>query len=299
MRNTFIDNLINHARKRENLVLIVGDLGYSVVEPFAEEFPDRFINVGVAEQNMTGIAAGLASEGYHVFTYSIANFPLFRCAEQLRNDVDYHNLPVTVVSVGGGLAYGNLGYSHHAIQDFSLVRSMPNMLIAAPGDPLEMEACVDYLINNAQPSYLRINKSGEPKIHDSIPALSHGGLEILQNGNNCSNLLLTTGAVLELAYDIWNTDENVKSNWAVGSIPIWGEKSREVIVDNLKDYKEIVTIEEHLLAGGFSSYLMELGLRINPFFLENDVCGAVGEQKYLLQQYGLNKNNILNFLKGI
>ena len=109
MRNTFIKNLINHARSKENIALVVGDLGYSVVEPFADEFPDRFINAGIAEQNMTGIAAGMASEGYHVFTYSIANFPLFRCAEQIRNDVDYHNLPVTIVSVGGGLAYGNLG----------------------------------------------------------------------------------------------------------------------------------------------------------------------------------------------
>ena len=131
MRNTFIKNLINHARSKENIALVVGDLGYSVVEPFADEFPDRFINAGIAEQNMTGIAAGMASEGYHVFTYSIANFPLFRCAEQIRNDVDYHNLPVTIVSVGGGLAYGNLGYSHHGIQDFALTRSMPNMLIAA------------------------------------------------------------------------------------------------------------------------------------------------------------------------
>ena len=163
MRNSFIKVLVKSAEHNKNIILVVGDLGYSVVEPFANKFPDRFINAGVAEQNMTGLASGMASEGYHVFTYSIANFSSFRCAEQIRNDIDYHNLPVTVVAVGGGLAYGNLGYSHHAIQDFSLMRSFPNVVIVAPADPLEMEACMKFLIKNPQPSYLRINKSGEEK----------------------------------------------------------------------------------------------------------------------------------------
>ena len=104
MRNTFINNLVQHARTNDKIVLIVGDLGFSVVEPFAEEFPDRFINAGVAEQNMTGIAAGMASEGCHVFTYSIANFPLFRCAEQIRNDICYHKLDVNIIGVGAGFA---------------------------------------------------------------------------------------------------------------------------------------------------------------------------------------------------
>ncbi|MFM1975793.1 MAG: hypothetical protein RL145_639, partial [Pseudomonadota bacterium] len=159
MRNAFIDELVSLAEKFDHIALMVGDLGWSVVEPFAERFPDRFINAGIAEQNMAGMAAGMASEGYHVFTYSIANFPTFRCAEQIRNDVDYHNLPVTTVSVGGGLAYGSLGYSHHAVQDYALMRTMPNMLIAAPGDPLEVRACLRYLVNHPQPSYLRIGKA--------------------------------------------------------------------------------------------------------------------------------------------
>ena len=136
MRRTFINHLTELAKKIKYF-LLVGDVGYNVVEKFKNHFPDRFLNVGVAEQNMTSIAAGLASEGYHVFTYSIANFPTFRCAEQIRNDVDYHNLPVTVVSVGGGVGYGNLGYSHHAIQDYGLIRMMPNFKIASPGDSNE------------------------------------------------------------------------------------------------------------------------------------------------------------------
>ena len=141
---------------------MVGDLGYGAVEPFMNAYPERFINAGIAEQNMLGMAAGMAMAGKHVFVYSIANFPTFRCAEQIRNDVAYHNFPVTVVSVGGGAAYGSLGYSHHAVQDYALIRSFPNMIVAAPGDPLEVQACVEYLTLNPQPSYLRLNKSGEP-----------------------------------------------------------------------------------------------------------------------------------------
>ena len=145
MRTAFIQELIRQARIRPDIFLVVGDLGYSVVEPFMEEFPGRFLNAGVAEQNMTGVAAGLASEGYHVFTYSIANFPTIRCLEQIRNDVAYHRLPVTVVSVGAGLAYGNLGYSHHAVQDIAIMRTLPELTILSPADPGEAQESVQWL----------------------------------------------------------------------------------------------------------------------------------------------------------
>ena len=174
MRNKFIEELERAAAENPKIALIVGDLGFSVAESFAEKFPRQFFNAGVAEQNMMGLAAGLASEGWHVFVYSIANFPTFRCAEQIRNDVAYHNLPVTIVAVGGGLAYGNLGYSHHAVQDYALMRVMPHMLIASPGDPFEVQACMRYLINNPQPSYLRLGKAGECNIHTSIPVVEPG-----------------------------------------------------------------------------------------------------------------------------
>jgi transketolase len=135
MRTTFIQELIAQARKNPKIFLVVGDLGYSVIEPFAQEFPERFLNAGVAEQNMTGVAAGLASEGFHVFTYSIANFPTLRCLEQIRNDICYHNFPVTIVSVGAGMAYGNLGYSHHSVQDLAIMRTLPNLTLLSPADP--------------------------------------------------------------------------------------------------------------------------------------------------------------------
>ena len=128
MRNIFIDELTKAAKKNKKIILVVNDLGYSVIENFAQKFPNQFFNAGVAEQNMMGLASGLAMEGNHVFVYSIGNFPSFRCAEQIRNDIDYHNLPVTIVNVGGGLGYGSLGYSHHSLQDYALLRIFPNIL---------------------------------------------------------------------------------------------------------------------------------------------------------------------------
>ena len=186
MRTAFIQELMAQARLHPEIFLLVGDLGYSVVEPFAAEFPERYLNAGVAEQNMTGVAAGLASEGYHVFTYSIANFPTLRCLEQIRNDICYHNHAVTVVSVGGGLAYGSLGYSHHALQDLAIMRTMPNTTVMAPGDPGETRQCLQWLTSHSGPSYLRLGKAGEKVLHASAGNLTKGPVLVRDGDPVCA-----------------------------------------------------------------------------------------------------------------
>jgi transketolase len=291
MRNAFIEELVSLAHVNKNIVLIVGDIGYSVVEIFANSFPDRFINAGVAEQNMTTLAAGMASEGYHVFTYSIANFPTFRCAEQIRNDVDYHNLPVTVVAVGGGLSYGALGYSHHAIQDYSLIRGMPNMLIASPGDPMEVRACLRYLVDNPQPSYLRLGKSGEPSFHKDVPSIKPGDWLKVESGNN--NALLCTGATLELGMKLRN-DSSYYSDFSVYSMPLWGMKFKSIQPFNISKFSNVITLEDHLEDGGFGSWILESlstqsGLRskVEIKALNSIVCGSVASQRVLNQLGGL------------
>jgi transketolase len=291
MRNTFIQELVNLARQHSNIFLIVGDLGYSVVEPFAEEFPDRFINAGVAEQNMTGLAAGMASEGYHVFTYSIANFPTFRCAEQIRNDIAYHNLSVTVVAVGGGLAYGALGYSHHAIQDYALMRTMPNLMIASPGDPMEVKACLRYLIKNPGPSYLRLGKSGETNFHDYPPEIMPGQwIKVHESSNDLA--LLTTGATLQMAMK-WIKNPNYM-DYSVFSMPLWSmsnKKQQHKIIDK---YKKVVSLEDHLQDGGFGSWLLESCAehnnqicKIKIIALDFKIIGIVGNQDTLNSIGGL------------
>lgn len=291
MRNAFIDELIKLAKNNVEVALVVGDLGFSVVERFVDEFPDRFVNAGVAEQNMTGLAAGMASEGYHVFTYSIANFPTFRCAEQIRNDIDYHNLPVTVVAVGGGVAYGSLGYSHHAVQDYALLRSMPNMLIAAPGDPMEVRACIRYLLERRGPSYLRLGKAGEPTYHQSMPKVLPGEWLCVKEGLG-ERVLLTTGATLQIAMNWVSTSEY--EDCAVCSMPLWSLQSKKSQVEQVSQYKEVIALEDHLVDGGFGSWLLEslpagIGLRDRVVLraLDASICGSVGTQSALNSMGGL------------
>jgi transketolase len=286
MRNTFITELIRLAEIDPKIFLVVGDLGYSVVEPFINRFPDRFINAGIAEQNMMGLAAGMASEGYQVFVYSIANFPTFRCAEQIRNDVDYHKLPVTIVSVGGGLAYGALGYSHHAVQDYGLMRMFPNMLIAAPGDPNEVRACIRYIHKNPGPSYLRLGKVGEPEYNQSIPDLRLGEWNLIRKGVKGGDLLLTTGAALSEAIKRLSTEKY--HEYSVYTLPLWGMNAKKIQCDQLKKWRHIETIEDHLYDCGFGSWVREslereplLNAKLKVNALDSSVCGIVGAQEYL------------------
>ena len=285
MRNAFIEELSTLAEAHDNIALVVGDLGYSVIEEFADRFPDRFINAGVAEQNMTGLAAGMASEGYHVFTYSIANFPTFRCAEQIRNDVDHHRLPVTVVAVGGGVAYGALGYSHHAVQDYALMRTMPHMTIAAPGDPLETRACLRWLVANPGPSYLRLGKAGEPRFHDSIPDVAPGRWVQVREGSG-DEVMLSTGAALGAAID------RAESR-AVWSLPLWSMAAKADQPAQLARHGRVTTLEDHLADGGFGSWLTEsvagtpAAARIEPIALSPEICDMVAGQSTLNRMGGL------------
>ena len=293
MRNAFIDELLVAAEQRDNIALVVGDLGYGVVEPFAKRFPKRFFNAGVAEQNMMGLAAGFASEGFHVFVYSIANFPTFRCAEQIRNDVDYHNVPVTIVAVGGGLAYGSLGYSHHAVQDYALMRVMPNMLIASPGDPMETRACMRYLIDNPQPSYLRLGKAGEPCFHSRVPPVKPGEWLAVNERHGADSTLITTGTTLALAHK-WLVESPEYADYSLHSMPLWGLKYKATQADQIRKWNRSVTVEDHLLDGGFGSWMMEAlieqpellrRMRVKGF--SSAVCGMVGRQETLTAAAGL------------
>ena len=287
MRNTLIRLLLDEANSNSKLFLLVGDLGWSVVEPFQQKYPSQFFNVGVAEQNMVGLGAGLASEGCHVFAYSIGSFPTWRCAEQLRNDIDYHNLSYTTVTVGSGVTYGKLGYSHHAIQDIALMRSLPNTLMLCPCDPKETEICVKYILKNPCPSYLRLHKSGEPVITSSESLLPCDLNFIEQIGSK--TLILTTGVI---AQDILKGDDNFLRQSDIASMPIWSSKFSKNLVLNLLKYDLIYTYEDHLIAGGFGSWLFEQFQIHREYFsgkppsivckyLSNDTIGMVGDPAYI------------------
>lgn len=255
MRTAFIDQLIQEARQHQDVFLVVGDLGYSVVEPFAEAFPDRFLNVGIAEQNMIGVAAGLAMEGYNVYVYSIGNFPTLRCMEQIRYDVAYHDLSVKVVAVGGGYAYGSLGASHHATEELGMLRTIPNMIITAPGDPAEARALTTFSANTCKPMYIRLGKAGEPKVHtEPIESMAEGEILTIKECDTAKVALMTTGSMLDYAVKFVAEHDIDCSIYSCPFVKPINTGMLNWIGDK---YSKIVVIEEHQLSGGFSSAVVE------------------------------------------
>ena len=286
MRDIFIDELCSAAEKNKNIILLVNDLGFGVVEKFRTKFPNNYFNAGISEQSMIGYAAGLAASGKHVFVYSIANFPTFRCAEQLRNDIDYHNLPVTIVSVGAGVGYGNLGYTHHGLQDYSLMRSFPNTLIASPGDIMELKGCIKYILKNPQPSYLRLDKSTQYQVHKNIPNISPGRWIKIFSKTSSKKTYLTTGAVIE--HTIKKFIKNNNLNFSLHTMPLWGMKYKKYQHNYISKYKEVVVVEDHFQDGGFQSWINEslnkkdYKTKILSKSISSKVVGKVGSQEFLM-----------------
>lgn len=283
MRNSFIDSLIKFNDEGGNAFLLVGDLGYSVIEDFCEKYPDNYINVGVAEQNMAGIAAGIASEGFQVFCYSIGNFNTFRCAEQIRNDIDYHNHPVCTVSVGGGVAYGNMGYSHHAIQDMALMRTLPNTTIYAPVDAHEARQCFDSIVNHKSPAYLRLHKADEQLITPAKRNITPG-IPMYVSGNHAARrVILTTGFSGQGGYGF--VQKHI--DWCHYTLPAWGLRHKAYMPTFAENYDEIVIIEDHLIDAGFCSWVLETLIgtkhisKVRSKALLTQNIGLVGGENYL------------------
>jgi transketolase len=304
MRSAFIRTLVELAENDERINLVVGDLGFGVVDPFAEKFPSRFVNAGVAEQDMTGIAAGMALCGKVVFTYSIANFPTLRCFEQIRNDVCYHNANVKVVSVGGGLAYGALGVTHHATEDISVMRALPNMTVVAPGDPLEAELATRALVAHSGPAYLRLGRSGEPQVHSNGVDFQLGKSIQVTEGSDIT--LIATGTMLHTAVQVAERLSQDGIQGRVLSMHTIKPLDVEAVLAAAGETSAIVTIEEHSILGGLGSAVAEI-LAENPEFrvpfkrlgLPPTFTSLVGSQDYLKEAYSLTVAGVLNSLAEI
>jgi transketolase len=296
MRNTFINTLCKLAATHDDIFIICGDLGYSVLEPFAARFPERFLNAGVAEQNMTQVAVGLAREGYNVFTYSIGNFPTLRCMEQIRYDVCYHEANVKVVAVGGGYAYGPQGVSHHTTEDIAMLRAIPNMIVSAPADPVEAEALAHFMVARSGPGYVRLNRTGESRVHatERPLALKCGSFLAVRSGTGTA--VLTTGAVLQQVVD---EVQQHGLSWAVLSSPFIGGFAVDELVRLAQEFATIVTVEEHQLNGGFGSAIVEALSdlyakgrlstmpRVKRIGIPNIFIGVAGSQEYLRARAGI------------
>lgn len=293
MRDEFIKALAAAAANRPDLMLLTGDLGFSVLDEFRARFPKQFLNVGVAEQNMTGLAAGMALDGRLVFTYSIGSFPTMRCLEQIRNDVCYHDANVKIVCVGGGMSYGPVGASHHATEDLAIMRSLPNMIVVSPCDPWEAVEATKAIIDTPGPAYLRLDKSAAPVTKFSGEVFEIGKARTLRDGHDVT--LVGVGGVVAEALEasdmlaLRGISSRILSVHTVKPLDI------ETLALAARDTGGIVTIEEHMVVGGLggavAESLMEAGV-VPEFFvrigLQSCFSSVVGSQKYLRTVYGLD-----------
>ncbi len=297
MRTRFIETLCRLAAQDERIWLVCGDLGYSVLEVFRDRFPNRYLNAGVAEQNMTTMAAGLAHSGKIVYTYSIANFPVMRCLEQIRNDVCYHNLPVKVVAVGGGLAYGTQGYSHHGVEDLAVTRVLPNMTVFAPGDPWEAECVTEAAANIPGPCYIRLGKAGEPNVHNCRPNFEIGKILTVKNGTDIT--LLSTGGMLVTALTCASLLEDKGISAQVLSSPSLQPFDIDSMHNIGMSTKHIATLEEHA-EGGLATIVAEqiafenLDIKLIPFRLQRNPTTVAGSQEHLRSLHSLSPERIVS-----
>src|SRR6266567_8973771 len=256
MRTAFIKELFELAKADERIVFLTGDLGFSVIEPFAQALPKQFVNAGVAEQNMTAIAAGMALSGKIALTYSIANFPTLRCLEHIRNDVCYHNANVKVVSVGGGFTYGAMGATHHAVEDIAVMRAMPGLVVVAPGDPVEARAATRAVIAYHGPCYLRLGKAGEPVVHQSPIDFELGKAIHMREGRDAT--LISTGGILQNVGRAAARLEKEGIEARVLSMHTLKPLDAEAVLAAARDTGAIFTIEEHSILGGLGSAVAEV-----------------------------------------
>ncbi len=293
MRDQFIQRLMLMAEQNPKIMLITGDLGFGVLDDYRRRFPDQFINAGVSEQNMTGLATGLAMEGHVVFTYSIANFVFMRCLEQIRNDAAYHDCNVNVVCVGGGFSYGALGISHHATEDLAIMRSLPDVTVVCPCDDWEAREATDAVARTSGVSYLRLDKSSAGDTQQPGEIFQLGTIRTLREGHDLT--LVACGGIVE---------EVLR---AAGELDRAGIQCRVLSVHTLKPLDSaalesaaletggIVTIEEHTVHGGLggavAESLLDGNVRPQRFLrigLRDGFSSIVGSQVYLRKHYRMD-----------
>ena len=296
MRDSFVRSVLELAKNDRNVELVTGDLGFGVLRPFWEAVPDQFLNVGIAEQNMTAMAAGMALEGKTVFTYSIGNFPTLRCIEQIRNDCAYHGVNVNIVCVGGGFVYGFLGMSHHATEDLAVMRSLPNVAVFAPADKVEAAAVAKAVVKYPGTCYIRLGRGGEKVIRKDIGEFQVGKAIPVCEGDRVA--IFSTG---DIAGEVLKAREMLESRGVTPTIytfptvkPLDAETVRACAVG----HELIVTCEEHNIVGGFGSavaeVLAEMGdsARLVRVGIDDTYCGIVGDQNHLRAHYGLTGGQI-------
>ena len=303
MRNAFAQEITKLAAQNENLVLLAGDIGNRLFDDFKEKNPARFYNCGIAEALMTSVASGLANNSFLPVTYTITPFNTLRCLEQIKLDVCYPNLPVTIVGTGSGLSYASLGATHHSLDDIAAMRMLPNMQILAPGDIYEVIGCLRAAIDSKKPTYIRLGKKGEPVIHSKEFTYEIGKVIPVHKGQK--NLVISVGNMLS------ECDQAVKKFEAkynflpelvsIGSVNPLDE---EYLKNSFEKFEKIIVAEEHGFTGGAGAAILEWAYTNNQSVRKlklintpkEFIIGA-GNQTYARKQLHLDEDSIFAIME--
>lgn len=295
MRNTVIDALTNMAETDDRITFVTADLGYSVLEDFAAKFPERFFNVGICEQAMSSVAAGMALSGEIVFTYSIGNFATLRCIEQIRNDVCYHNANVKIIAVGGGVSYGQLGMSHHATEDIAMMRALPHMRVLTPADPEEALAAARYAVQTEGPCYIRLARRGEPVLYPKAGAIDVTKVQTVIPGEQVA--VIGCGPIVAEVKKACETLRHRGIEAGAYSVPCVSPLDRDAVRTIARQADWVVTVEEHQITGGLGSAVAEAlcdlpDVRQLRMGIPDEYPHIVGSHEYLCDYYGLSADKI-------
>ena len=292
MRKAFVEALFELARADDRVFLVTGDLGWSVVEEFAAQKPKRFLNAGVAEANMAGLAAGLAHAGFVPFIYSIATFSSMRCYEQVRNGALLHHLPVRIVGIGGGYAYGHAGPTHYAVEDIAILRTQPGMTVLAPADPAQARSVVRATADLPGPAYLRIGKGGNPEVPGLGGRFALGRPEVVREGRDV--LFLACGTVVHEALAAAGALEGEGVSAAVAVLAHVGFAASPALVELLRAFPAAVSVEDGSVAGGLGSLAAEtiaqegLPCRLAIAGIRSPFAAETGSEAYMRAAAGLD-----------
>ncbi|MCX5794103.1 MAG: transketolase [Elusimicrobia bacterium] len=292
MRHSAIEAITLIAARDPRVFVVTGDAGYGILDKFQKEHPDRFLNLGVAEQNMMGFCAGLAMADYRVFAYNIAPFILYRPYEQVRNDICYQALPVTLIGIGSGVTYAPGGMTHYSVEDIAVARTLPNLAILSPADPWETRACIAHAYHHRHPTYIRIAKTGEPALHAG-PIASVAAPLLLRPGRGVA--LLCHGSI---SAEALSAADALSVRPLVLSVPMLQPLPFAALRRRLRGIHTVVTVEEHFVEGGLGSIIAEwivrerLPLRLVKLGIANEFIHAIKDTSGMRRHYGISAGQI-------
>ncbi len=294
MRAAFSDTLVRLAKADPNVLLLTGDHGYALFDDFRRECPKQYINAGIAEQNMVGMAAGLARAGFRPFVYGLAAFIPVRVVEQIKLDVAHDQLPVIFIGDGAGFVYSHLGTSHQSTEDIACTRAIPNLAIYSPADRFEVTACMEMAYHTKSPVYLRMGKSDRGDVHIALPDLKAGSMLEAKSGKFNDIAFIATGSLVRTAIDIAAATYPDATVW---SAPFIKPLDSQQVTAICKQSKVLVVLEEHSVLGGLGSAITEIAsefapIRILRIGINDRFSHYCGTYEYLLKEHGLDRTAI-------